>query len=101
MLVSPSSQLEGTRYRSRVRYLAWSTHIRANCLPTASRYSRLNVMMSKGHFFKTNLMEYESERRITSVWKLFCETPLTPVGIWTARSSMVKLLETWNTMHVM
>src|SRR5271170_5512419 len=35
-------------------------------------------------------MEDESERRITSVWRLFCETLLTPAGIWTARPSILK-----------
>ena len=35
-------------------------------------------------------MEDESERRITSVWRLFCETLSTPAGIWTVRSSILK-----------
>src|SRR2546421_8695359 len=34
-------------------------------------------------------MEDESERRITSVWRLFCETLLTPASIWTVRSSIL------------
>lgn len=35
-------------------------------------------------------MEDESERRITSGWRLFCETLLTSASIWTVRSSILK-----------